>query len=220
MTLAIRRAVPADAPALEQICLRTGDAGADASALLAHGELLGLVWALPYVLLAPPAARIWGFVLADPARPDDHTTTAVKGYILGTADTRAYERAAGDAWWPPLRQQFPLAPPEGEVRSELEKWYVELLHKAPDPAREECIAFSPAHMHIDLLPEVQRQGWGRRLVDAAVQHLRTEGVDGLWLGMDKRNVEARKFYLKLGYEGIDGLPDEYVGLKFANWKDA
>ncbi|KAI0068773.1 acyl-CoA N-acyltransferase [Artomyces pyxidatus] len=205
MTLSIRRATPADAPALSQICLLTGDAGKSAAPIHTHSELPGLVWALPFVLIPK---HTWGFVLVD----DDDT---VKGYILGTSDTNAFRVAEEETWWPPLRERFPLEAKEG--RTEADQWYIELIHRAPDPAPAECLAFGPAHMHIDLLPEVQRQGWGRKLVDAAVQHLKGLGIGALWLGMDPRNTEARKFYLKLGYKEIEG-PRACVGLKFEDWK--
>ncbi|TFY65638.1 hypothetical protein EVG20_g5447 [Dentipellis fragilis] len=219
MTLTIRPATAADSPALSRICLVTGDVGASAEPLHTHGELPGLVWALPYVHIPDVT---WGFVVVDDSAPDDHSTAAVKGYILGASDTRAFEAKAEETWWPPLRAKYPLDPPaaqsEARKRTDADNNYVKILHSAPAPASEACLAWSPAHMHVDLLPELQRQGWGRKLVDVAVKELTARGVDSLWLGMDPRNESARQFYVRLGFEPIDGAPASYMGLRFKNWK--
>jgi ribosomal protein S18 acetylase RimI-like enzyme len=58
----------------------------------------------------------------------------------------------------------------------------------------------PAHLHIDILPEFQGQGWGRKLVEAWCQIVKREGAVGVHLDMVKDNVGARKFYEKLGFE--------------------
>src|SRR5262252_5524255 len=49
----IRLCQPGDQDALNQICLRTGDSGADASHLYRHPELLGQLFAAPYAVLEP-----------------------------------------------------------------------------------------------------------------------------------------------------------------------
>ena len=46
------------------------------------------------------------------------------------------------------------------------------------PVAEPYAAEYPAHLHIDLLPELQGQGWGRRLIDTLVAALRERGVRG------------------------------------------
>lgn len=57
----------------------------------------------------------------------------------------------------------------------------------------------PAHMHIDLLPEAQRQGYGTKLVDALVAHLKANGVKGLMLGVGGDNEKGISFYKKYGF---------------------
>ncbi|KAI0251250.1 hypothetical protein BJV78DRAFT_1126455 [Lactifluus subvellereus] len=219
MPFTIRPVVPADTPALSRICLLTGDAGQSAEPLHRHGELPGLAWALPYVLISSKAARTWGFVLVDEtAAPDeDHIMNVVKGYILGTSDTRAYEAATEAEWWPHLRIRFPLGN-DGDERTDTDQEYIDLLHRAPDPALEACLAVSPAHMHINLLPEAQRCGWGRKMIGYAVNHLRGQQIGAVWVDMDERNVGARKFYEKVGFRGIKGAPDTLVALDFESWK--
>ncbi|KAI9512199.1 hypothetical protein F5148DRAFT_974040 [Russula earlei] len=218
MPFTIRPAAFKDTTALSRICLLTGDAGQSAEHLHKHPELPGLVWALPYVSLPPEAAYTWGFVLVDDTTPDDdRTTRAIKGYILGTSDTRAYEAAAEAEWWPALRICFPLSSDQDE-RTGADQEYIDLIHRAPDVALEACLAVSPAHVHINLLPEVQRRGWGRKLIGCAVEYLRERQIDALWLGMDERNVTARKFYEKLGFREIRGAPDKLMALDFETHK--
>ncbi|KAJ6628751.1 acyl-CoA N-acyltransferase [Mycena sp. CBHHK59/15] len=200
MTLAIRRATEADAPALSQICILTADAGKSAEPLHDFGEFPGLVYAVPYVKL--PTA--WAFVLVDESKDQ-----LAVGYIVGSTDTRAFERYAAEHWWPLQAEKYP---PSVAVR-EADKKYANLLRNM-HTATDATIAFAPAHLHINILEEYQRQGWGRKLIATAVEHLKVEGVEGVWLGMDPRNLNARRFYERLGFAGFDDAPEGVVGLRF------
>jgi len=217
MPFTIRPVVPEDSPALFRIALLTGDAGQSAESLHRHHELIGLLWAVPYASLTPETAHTWGFVLVDDAAlEDDCSTKTVKGYIVGTSDTRAYEAATEADWWPSLRTRFPLSN-SGDERTKADQEYIDLIHRAPDPALDSCLAVSPAHMHINLLPEVQRRGWGRKLIGCAVGHLRERQIDAVWLGLHERNIAARKFYERLGFRGIQGAPSNMMALDFETW---
>ncbi|KAJ7684038.1 acyl-CoA N-acyltransferase [Mycena rosella] len=197
MSVIIRRATEADAPSLSRICLLTADAGASAESLHDHGELPGLVYAVPYVKLP----TTWAFVLVDGSK--------VVGYIVGSKDTRAYEQYAGDHWWPAQAEEYPPA----AMLREADRKYANLLRNM-HTASDANITFSPAHLHINILDEYQGQGWGRKMIQTAIEHLKEEGVKGVWLGMDPRNTGARKFYERLGFSGFEGsLPDD-VGLRF------
>jgi ribosomal protein S18 acetylase RimI-like enzyme len=219
MPFTIRPVVPEDAPALSRICLLTGDAGQSAEHLHRHCELPGLVWALPYVSLPSETARTWGFVLVDETALDDGgTTKAIKGYVVGTSNTRAYEAATEVEWWPSLRNRFPVSSNGDGRRIKADQEYIDLIHRAPDVALDACLAVSPAHMHINLLPEVQRRGWGRRLIGRVVEHLREEQINAMWLGINERNTAARTFYEKLGFWGIKGAPSDLMALDFETWK--
>ena len=204
----IRRIViQADKAALSKICLLTCDAGKSGEFLHDYPELPGLVYAVPYVKLP----HTWGFVM----ERDD--TKEVVGYILGATDTRAFEKAARETWWPSLAPKYPV---EGEHKiagKPADKHYAKLISKV-DRIEQECIDFSPAHLHINVLEDYQRQGWGRKLIGRAVEHLRDEvGLDGVFLGMDMKNTDARKFYERLGFRRWSGAPEHFVGLKFVDW---
>ncbi|KAL1747671.1 acyl-CoA N-acyltransferase, partial [Schizophyllum fasciatum] len=194
-----------DAPALSRICLLTGDAGKSAEELHEFGELPGLVFAVPYV--EPDLPTTWAFVLQDDA------TGAVVGYTAGATDTRAYEAQAQARWWPRWAAVYP---PERTARP-ADARYARLLREM-FTASEACLRFSPAHLHINILAAYQKQGWGRRLIARAIEHMRGEGLESVWLGMDPRNKGARAFYEKLGFEAIEGADENNVGLKFENFK--
>lgn len=211
----IRRATQADSRSLSHICLLTGDAGVSAEALHDFGELIGLMYAEPYVHL--PAA--FGFVIVDPSKDD-----AVVGYVLGTADTRAFEAQADETWYPAARARYPYTdPPTNPVDpskplKEADARYIKNIHNPPHSPGIN-VAFSPAHLHIDILPEYQRQGLGRRLIAEAIKYLREEkGLERLWLGLDPRNVGARRFYERLGFIPIERAAEGVMGLDFKDFK--
>src|SRR5690349_11657833 len=95
----IRPFAPPDLDALYEICLRTGDAGRDATSLVADPRLFGELYAAPYAVLEPAHA----FVL------DDGQGRAV-GYVLGALDTVAFAARCETEWWPALRRRHPLRP--------------------------------------------------------------------------------------------------------------
>ncbi|KAH0587723.1 hypothetical protein J132_00529 [Termitomyces sp. J132] len=205
MTLTIRKATEADEAAVSQICLLTGDAGKSAKHLHDYGELIGLVYAVPYLKLP----TTWAFVLVDEAK-----NNAVVGYILGSKDTRAYEEYAAEHWWPVLAEKYPpsIAKMPGDVH------YINLFGKM-HTASDANIAFAAAHLHIDILEEYQGQGWGRKLMSTAIEYLKGENVagEGVWLGIDPRNTKAKAFYSKLGFERIEGADENQFGIKFAEY---
>jgi ribosomal protein S18 acetylase RimI-like enzyme len=184
----------------------TAAGGSSAQALHDHGELPGLVYAVPYVKLP----TTFGFVMVN------DKTSEVVGYVLGSSDTRAFEREAEKHWWPALRAKYPVDGPGKVTGKETDMGYMKLFQEM-HTALEASIAFSPAHLHINILLEYQRQGWGKKLIGSVVEHLRGKGVEGVWVGLDPNNADAKKFYRKLGFEDIKA-PGVNMGLRFNNWK--
>jgi ribosomal protein S18 acetylase RimI-like enzyme len=179
-TMQIRPFAPSDLPGMYRVCLRTGAAGQDASALYRDPDLLGHVYCGPYPVAEP--ALSW--VVTD--------DLGVAGYVIGTADTTAFAAWQERAWWPALRQRYPLRdgddPDAGLVR---------LLH-AGQPGDPAVVDRYPAHLHIDLLPRAQGHGLGRALVTTLTDALRERGVPGLHLGVDPANTGALAFYARIG----------------------
>ena len=174
---------------LADVCLRTGDAGADATGLYRSSDLLADVFALPYAAWHPEGT----FVVDDGSR--------VVGYVVCAPDTAAFERWFRYAWWPP-REEWHCRQAGESGRDAAILTYARAVGTRPVPFGNRY----PAHLHIDLLPDAQGQGWGRRLIDALGGHLRTIGVDGVQLTAGARNSGAIAFYRHLGFVelGADG----------------
>ena len=173
---------PSDLPGMYRVCLLTGAAGQDATALYRDPDLLGQVYCGPYPVADPGLSLVV---------VDEH---GVAGYVVATADTTAFDAWCERSWWPTLRSRLPLRPDPGDGTED--HVLVERIHH-PDPS--DAPPDAPAHLHIDLLPRLQGQGWGRRLIDGLAERLRARGVPGVHLGVDGRNTRAIAFYEHLGF---------------------
>ncbi|HEX4787827.1 MAG TPA: GNAT family N-acetyltransferase [Actinospica sp.] len=199
----IRRYRPQDAEAVADICVRTADAGQDATGLYRDESVLADLFALPYVTLDPDLA----FVL------DDGTGRAV-GYVLGTDDTRRFAERFRDEWLPLVADRHepdPGDPSQGP--DELMAW---LLHH-PERLDVPGLEAYPAHMHIDLLPSHQRRGHGGRLLEALLRELTARSdVARMHVGMLTSNKPARAFYDRKGFHRIpiDDPALTYLGITF------
>lgn len=72
----------------------------------------------------------------------------------------------------------------------------------------------PAHLHIDILPEYQHMGLGRKLMDTLCDNLRKKNVKGVMFTVWHKNYNAIKFYEKYGFELIETKETTLVyGLK-------
>jgi ribosomal protein S18 acetylase RimI-like enzyme len=189
----------ADLDQLYEICLRTGAAGEDARDLVVDPRLFGELYAAPYAVLEPEHALML----------DDGTGRAV-GYVLGALDSRSFEGRCEAEWWPTLRARHPV----GSGANDLDELLVGLLHH-PSRADDAVLAHHPSHLHIDVLPEAQGLGWGRRLMEQLHHSLRTDGSVGVHLGVNARNERALGFYAHLGYRELSPDPRFHtLGLRF------
>lgn len=182
----IRPYRPEDRAALFDVCVRTADAGSDATGVFSDDELWGLLFAVPYAERHPDLCWV---VEAGDGR--------VIGYLVATDDTDAFERWFRDEWWPRFAERFPR-PAREETREERMLAYA----YGRGPGREPNADEYPAHLHIDLLPETQGQGLGRRLLDTLFAELTRRGVAGLHLGMDPANSGAAAFYERVGMRRV------------------
>jgi len=157
--LHIRSYEPADLDQLYDICLRTGASGEDASEQVLEPRLLGEIYAAPYGVLEPEHALV----------VDDGAGTAI-GYAIGAIDTLAFEARCESEWWPPLRERHPV----GSGGNDLDELLIAMLHH-PHPSDASVVGEYPSHLHIDLLPEAQGGGWGRRLMATLEDLLRADG---------------------------------------------
>jgi ribosomal protein S18 acetylase RimI-like enzyme len=181
---------PDDRDAVYDICLRTAAAGQDATARHRDPDVVGDVFAGPYLYLEPDYA----FVL-------DHGGRTV-GYVLGVPDTERFT-AEWQAKWLPLvgpKHPDPAGPP-----ADPDQEMAFLLHH-PERMVLPALAGHPAHLHIDLLAGYRRQGFGRELIATLLDALRAAGVAKVHLGMVATNTRARAFYDRLGFTEL-AVPD-------------
>jgi GNAT superfamily N-acetyltransferase len=191
----IRAFRPGDEPALSEICVRTGDAGGDATGLYSSDDLLGAIFVLPYVARHPDYAWV---VESDDGR--------VIGYVVGAPDTQAFDAWFRDEWWPRYHEQFP---PPTHLESEEDHIIDGAYRRASDPSPGTASDY-PAHLHIDLLPETQGQGFGRALIETLMDRLRDAGVPGVHLVASARNAGAAAFYPRVGFTLLPSEPSILV----------
>jgi ribosomal protein S18 acetylase RimI-like enzyme len=197
----IRPYDPDDVASLSRVCLLTGDSGGDATGKYADDDLLADIFLLPYLALEPSLAHVLEL--------DGRTV----GYIVGASDSVAFAEAYRSEWVPRFAARHPLVDPpstDTEVLAQLGHTTEHLI--GPDHA------LFPAHLHIDLLPEAQGQGWGKQLMRTLLLQLAGEGVPGVQLGVGERNVGAQAFYRRLGFTPLPSTPDD--GLRLGIRTDA
>jgi ribosomal protein S18 acetylase RimI-like enzyme len=199
----IRPAQPGDEAAAYRVCLLTGDAGKDATAIHPdEPDLLGHVYVGAYLKLEPELA----FLLED--------DEGVCGYVLGALDSREFYRRYEAEWLPPLQARIPA--PGGEAANWSPTDQLRHLIHAPDLFCPEPYAEFPAHLHIDLLPRAQGQGMGRRMMDTLLARLTELGSPGVHLGMHATNTRAQAFYTKLGFHELVRVGESlYLGRRLA-----
>lgn len=183
----IRPYRPTDLPAVYDVCVRTAAGGADARGHYQSDLLMGDIFAAPYVTAEPEHAHVL----------DDGAGTAV-GYVLGTADTARFVTWYRHTWLPATAARHPEPADPAVTRDDA----MLALHHRPERMLTPELASYPAHLHIDVLPEFQGQGWGRALMASFLAGLRAAGVPSVHLGVLTSNVKARAFYHRLGFHEI------------------
>ena len=194
--IAIRIARPSDEASILDICLRTADAGKDGTQCYSDPRLPGFVWALPYIRFCPENA----FLLTQGEQ--------VMGYCVAAPDTIAFEERLEKEWWPMLKAElegfWPATPYDENVLA-----YV--LNAPRTPAR--ITDLYPAHLHINVLPELQKGGHGSRLINRQMQALSSSGVTGVHLGINPRNEGVVSFYRRFGLVEIGRTPSIMMAMR-------
>lgn len=167
----------ADRADVLEVCVLTGEG---------DPAVLPDVYAAPYLSFDPTLA----FVV--------DTGERVAGYILATADTREFVRRYRAEWLPAFVERHGDAEPLHGVRA---------AGVRPERMLVPGVDEYTAHLHIDLLPELQRQGLGRMLVETLADALRARGVAGLHLVASSSNTNAIAFYERLGFVALPAPPE-------------
>ncbi|AEJ20517.1 GNAT family N-acetyltransferase [Gracilinema caldarium] len=187
-----------DLPYLYEICLKTGDNGKDATELFYDPYVLGQFYAAPYTHFESDCVLILEGTSQGLQRP--------LGYILGTSNTRAYTDWFNQYWRPAALALYggtegAKSPTETAIRA----LFAKELTCPP------WVATYPGHIHIDLLPEAQGGGWGRKLMDAISRRLAEKGCRGFHLGVSGANEGGIAFYRRYG---MQELAQESWGIVF------
>jgi ribosomal protein S18 acetylase RimI-like enzyme len=183
----IRRYRDSDRAAVYDICVETGDAGQGVRGRYSTDDLLPDIYAGPYLFLEPEHA----YVL-------DNGGRAV-GYIIGTASTPDFVAAYQERWLPRLRARYqpPSGPPVTEEERRLDAMF------RPERLLLPELAPHPAHLHINLLADYRGSGHGRELINTFLASVAAAGAASCHLTVRQANVNARRFYAKLGWYPIE-----------------
>ena len=184
----LRQATADDRPALCMVCLKTGDAGKDATWREDDPTLMGQIYAVPYQVLEPEHAYV-----IDGAE-------GVAGYLFGVLDTKSFNARLASDWYPALQRRV-ADPGLDRLTWRNSDWARHAIHH-PSFDIPEALAAYPSHGHIDLLPEARGRGIGRRCMCFLEQQLAAAGSTGLFVDVHPRNTEAQRFYAVLGYEHV------------------
>lgn len=203
----IRDYQPGDEAAAYYVCLKTGDRGADGEPFYREDpDALGRIFVGPYLKFESQLA----LMLED--------EQGVCGYALATLDSRSFYDRYEREWRPELCRKFPAPRGDPSTWSRVEAVYS--LYHHPDYFCPEPYDEYPAHLHIDLLPRVQRRGYGTRMMQEVMDRLRARGAPGVHLGMHADNHNAYRFYVALGFQELcrTGEGDDqsiYMGKRLA-----
>ena len=185
MKFTIRPYHPSDLTALYKICLQTANSGGDATKHFNNPDLVGHFYLAPYVLYEPEVA----FVVTNNNEPC--------GYIVGTKDSQKFFEKCEKDWLPILRDRYPLSDENNQLH---DIRIIKRIHEGHIVKKE--VMDYPAHLHINLLPETQGQGIGRKIMDIFLNNLKELNVPALHLEVGKANSGAVKYYERVGFQII------------------
>jgi GNAT superfamily N-acetyltransferase len=158
---------------------------------------MGHIYSAPYANLQPDLC----LVAEDEA--------GVAGFVVGTTDTRAWERRLEQEWWPLLRRQYP-APDETQIAewSHDQRRIFMIHHPKPIPAA--IVQSYPSHLHMNLLPRLRGRGTGSRLFAAWLAMAAPRGIGPIHVGVNRLNTRAISFWHRVGFIELD-IPEARAG---------
>lgn len=135
------------------------------------------------------------------------------GYVIGCANVpdfvAEYPRYVAEILEPSeeitrpdLERKLNWHLPSGEVDPVALAQYAFCPDRLLIQGKEDLVEKYCATMHIDLLEQFQRKGWGRKLIDRFVQSVKEKGGygQGIHIGIAVDNEKVVGFYKKVGFE--------------------
>ncbi|NPE08133.1 MAG: GNAT family N-acetyltransferase [Asgard group archaeon] len=187
MTIVIQKLERKNEDALIDICFITGDKFLKKT--FPNPYLFSLFWCLYYVRYETNNC----FVVFD------LKTKKVVGYILSTLNTEIQEEDFKEKMAPIIKQKMKELHIRS-LRSRLVALFV--MNKPKTKKRKRFLNEYPGHLHIDILPDYQRQGFGHRLMNTLESHFKEKCVTGYHLEVSSNNKLGISFYRKYGLELI------------------
>ncbi|ULQ59525.1 GNAT family N-acetyltransferase [Brucepastera parasyntrophica] len=83
-----------------------------------------------------------------------------------------------------------------KTKSDAEHAHVQNIHRTKKAPEDLWFPDYPAHLHIDLLPDIQGRGYGTVLINTVFNTLREKKCPGVHLNVDFANAAALEFYRK------------------------
>jgi len=188
-----------DVDALYAISLATGASGSDASSLYQDRSLMGAIYSVPYAVLSPTTA----FVVED--------RQGVAGYVVGALDTVAFEACLEADWWPALRARHSAPSRATQERWTADERRIAQIHQPRRTPAAVARAF-PSHVHINLLPRIQRRGAGTALLQRWSERMQSLGAVGVHAGMNAGNLGGLAFWEARGMERLLPFSESTVWL--------
>src|SRR3990172_7345376 len=151
MATIVRDYRPGDERPAYFACLKTGNQGDDGEPFYQEApDALGRIFVGPYLRFEPELA----LMLED--------EKGVGGYALGALDSRTFYERYEKEWRPELCARFPAT--VGDPASWTRVQSIHYLYHHPDYFCPEPYEVYAAHLHIDLMPRMHRQGHGTRMM--------------------------------------------------------
>jgi ribosomal protein S18 acetylase RimI-like enzyme len=169
------------------ICVETAGAGMGVRGRYSTDDLVPDAAAGPYLFLQPRHA----FVLDDGER--------AVGYVIGTADAAGFVAGYRQRWLPRLLGKY--RPLTGPPVTEEDRRIDTLFH--PERLLVPELAGHPAHLHVNLLAGYRGSGHGRGLLDTFLASVAEAGAESCYLVVRQANVNAQRFYARLGWQPIE-----------------
>lgn len=195
----LRLAKPLDLVPFLEVCLKTSNSGQDGSNLYNHKDLVGDIYAAPYLLYEPRFA----YAL--------EISGQVTGYLLGALDTPQFEKILFANYWPKIQHKYEASK---ITASAGDKILLSHLFNI-DLTESEVVKSYPSHLHIDILESGQGRGYGKVMINHMLAQLRAAGSTGVHLHVSNKNYRAQEFYKKLGFTTFKtGTDEEIMGINF------
>ncbi|RYO53665.1 hypothetical protein AA0116_g10780 [Alternaria tenuissima] len=156
-------------------------------------------------------SHLWYKVYADVTPETCHVLDdgdgRVVGYCIGAVDTTSFAQRWRDVFTPTIDPKLVPHPNIQTGDPQMERQDVKHFRKAVYEADcsmlqpwPQMLERYPAHLHIDILPEYQRKGWGSALMTSFLGTAKSSGAVGVHLDMVQSNTSARAFYEKVGFQ--------------------